>query len=86
MTYRPASLAEVRENLLISTNLSSLSKVDLLANVPEDDIATVHTNVGAGGCSLVAAEGRLSPLDPTLLLLCLAALAVLWRRSQRAQA
>lgn len=42
----------------------------------------VQTNVGAGGCSLMSAEGGSRP-DPTLLLLCLTALVVLWRRSNR---
>ncbi len=83
VTYRPVSLAAISENLLITTNLSSLSQVALLANVPAPKVETVHTNVGSGGCSLVSAEG--SRPDPTLLLLCLTALVVLWRRSTRTE-
>ncbi len=85
VTYRATSLAAVNESLMLTTNMSSATQVALLANVSGGEsvagaVSTGPSNVGAGGCSLVSAQG--SRVDPTLWLLCLAALAVLGRRSR----
>lgn len=97
VSFKPTGTAAQADGLDLNTNLSAATRVELRAAAgPGSDGAGGGSSTGSGsgsgaasgsgggGCSLVSAEaGQGGRVDPTLWLLCLAALGVLWHRARR---
>ncbi|MES2888546.1 MAG: choice-of-anchor D domain-containing protein [Pseudomonadota bacterium] len=92
VSFKPTTTAAQADGLDLNTNLSAATRVELRAagsgtegpGTGGGGGSGAASGSGGGGCSLVSTEaGQGGRADPTLWLLCLAALGVLWHRARR---